>query len=59
MAAGEPLVGITNVIRPKKISFEQVAREVVTWQGETKTVVFDPKETYLGPPLSINSLVTA
>ena len=43
----------------KKISFEQMAREVLARQGETKTVVVDPQVGYFGTPLSRNSLVTA
>ena len=44
---------------PKKISFEQMAREVVARQGEAKTVVVDSQVGYFGTPLSMNSLVTA
>ena len=45
--------------RPEKISFEQMAREVVARQGEAKTVVVDSQVGYFGTPLSMNSLVTA
>jgi uncharacterized protein YbjT (DUF2867 family) len=58
VAAGKPLAGIENIGGPEKISFEQMAREVLARQGETKTVVVDPHATYFGTPLSTNSLVT-
>lgn len=59
VAEGEPLGGIENVGGPKKISFEQMAREVLARQGEAKAVVVDPEVAYFGTPLSMNSLVTA
>jgi len=59
VAAGEPLGGIENIGGPEKISFEQMAREVLARQGEVKTVVVDPQVGYFGTPLSMNSLVTA
>ncbi len=59
VAEGEPLGGIENVGGPEKISFEQMAREVLARQGEAKTVVVDPQVGYFGTPLSMNSLVTA
>ncbi|AKN15898.1 putative nucleoside-diphosphate sugar epimerase [Mycobacterium haemophilum DSM 44634] len=59
VAAGEPLSGIENVGGPRKISFEQMAQEVLDRQGEAKTVVVDPEAAYFGTPLSMNSLVTA
>lgn len=58
VAEGEPLGGIDNIGGPEKISFEQMAREALTRQGEAKTVVVDPKARYFGTPLSTNSLVT-
>jgi uncharacterized protein YbjT (DUF2867 family) len=58
VAEGEPLNGIDNIGGPEKISFEQMAREVVARQGEAKTVVVDPQAAYFGTPLSTNSLVT-
>ena len=58
VAAGKPLAGIQNIGGPKKISFEQMAREVLARQGETKTVVVDPHAAYFGTPLSTSSLVT-
>jgi hypothetical protein len=59
VAEGEPLGGIENIGGPKKISFEQMARDVLARQGEAKTVVVDPQVGYFGTPLSRNSLVTA
>ena len=58
VAEGKPLAGTENIGGPEKISFEQMAREVLARQGETKTVVVDPHATYFGTPLSTNSLVT-
>jgi uncharacterized protein YbjT (DUF2867 family) len=58
VADGEPLGGMENIGGPEKISFEQMAREVLARQGETKTVVVDPEARYFGTRLSTNSLVT-
>jgi uncharacterized protein YbjT (DUF2867 family) len=58
VAEGKPLAGIENIGGPEKVSFEQMAREVLARQGETKTVVVDPHATYFGTPLLTNSLVT-
>jgi uncharacterized protein YbjT (DUF2867 family) len=58
VAEGKPLAGIENIGGPEKISFEQMARDVLARQGETKTVVVDPHAVYFGTPLSTNSLVT-
>jgi uncharacterized protein YbjT (DUF2867 family) len=58
VAAGKPLGRIENIGGPEKISFEQMAREVVARQGEAKTVIVDPQAEYFGTPLSPNSLVT-
>jgi len=58
VAEGQPLAGIENIGGPEKVSFEQMAREVLARQGDTKTVVVDPHATYFGTPLSTNSLVT-
>src|ERR1700761_9523144 len=46
VAEGQPLAGIENIGGPEKVSFEQMAREVLARQGETKTVVVDPHATY-------------
>lgn len=59
VAEGKPLGGIANVGGPDKISFEQMARDVLARQGQTKTVVVDPEVGYFGTPLARNSLVTA
>jgi uncharacterized protein YbjT (DUF2867 family) len=59
VAAGPPLGGIENIGGPVKVSFEQMARDVLASQGESKTVVVDPQATYFGTPLSTNSLVVA
>jgi uncharacterized protein YbjT (DUF2867 family) len=59
VAEGEPLRRIENIGGPQKISFEQMAREVLARKGEVKTVVVDPQAGYFGTPLSMNSLVTA
>src|SRR3984957_12411052 len=58
VAEGEPLGGIENIGGPEKISFEQMAREVLARQGEVKTVVVDPQVGYFGTPLAMNRLVT-
>jgi uncharacterized protein YbjT (DUF2867 family) len=58
VAEGKPLAGIENIGGPEKISFEQMAREVLARQGEIKTVVVDPHAAYFGTPLSTSSLVT-
>jgi hypothetical protein len=50
--------GIENIGGPDKITFEQMAREVLARQGEAKTVVVDPHAAHIGTPLSTNSLVT-
>lgn len=58
VAEGEPLGGVENIGGPQKISFEQMAREVLARRGESKTVVVDPEAAYFGTPLATNSLVT-
>ena len=59
VAEGEPSGGIENIGGPEKISFEQMAREVLARQGEAKTVVVDPEAGYFGTLLSRDSLVVA
>lgn len=59
VATGEPLGGVINVGGPEKISFEQLARDVLARRDEAKTVVVDPDVGYFGTPLLMNSLVTA
>jgi uncharacterized protein YbjT (DUF2867 family) len=57
VAEAVPIDGIENVGGPAKITFEQMARDVLARRGEAKTVVVDPQATYFGAPLSTNSLV--
>jgi dTDP-4-dehydrorhamnose reductase len=57
VAEAEPLNGIVNVGGPGKISFEQMAREVLPRHGESKVVVVDAHARYFGAPLPANSLV--
>jgi uncharacterized protein YbjT (DUF2867 family) len=57
VAEGRPLGGVENIGGPDKISFEQMAREVLARQGDAKTVIVDPEAAYFGTPLSMNSLV--
>ena len=58
-AASEPINGIVNVGGPKKITFEQLARDSLARKGDdTKTVIVDPEARYFGAKLSTNSLVT-
>jgi uncharacterized protein YbjT (DUF2867 family) len=52
-----PIDGIENVGGPAKITFEQMARDVLAKRGDAKTIVVDPQATYFGAPLSTNSLV--
>ncbi|HEY1839174.1 MAG TPA: SDR family oxidoreductase [Mycobacterium sp.] len=58
VAEAAPLNGIENVGGPDKITFEQMARDALAKQGESKSVVVDPGATYFGTPLAMNSLVT-
>ena len=57
VAEAAPIDGIDNVGGPEKITFEQMARDVLAKQGSVKTVVVDPQATYFGTPLSRDSLV--
>ena len=57
LAEAQPLDGIDNVGGPDKITFEQMARDVLAKQGDSKTVVVDPDATYFGTPLATNSPV--
>ena len=57
VAEAPPIAGIENIGGPEKITFEQMARDVLANQGDDKTVVVDPQATYFGTPLSPNSLV--
>jgi uncharacterized protein YbjT (DUF2867 family) len=57
-AMGRPLNGIVDIGGPQKLSFEELARTVLTRHGDEKNVVVDPQATYFGTPLAMNSLVT-
>ena len=58
-ATGEPLDGIVNVGGPMKITFEQMARDVLVRKGDgTRTIVIDPAAHYFGGQLETDSLVT-
>jgi uncharacterized protein YbjT (DUF2867 family) len=57
VAEAAPIDGIENVGGPTKITFEQMARNVLATRGENKSVVVDPRATYFGAPLTTNSLV--
>ena len=58
-ATGAPLDGIVNVGGPRKITFEQLARDALARRGdETKTVIVDPEARYYGARLETKSLVT-
>ena len=58
-AVDEPLNGVVDIGGPRKVTFEQLARDVLAGRGdETKTVVVDPAARYFGALLATNSLVT-
>lgn len=58
-AANEPINGIVNVGGPMKITFEQLARDVLASKGDdTKTVLISPEARYFGAALATDSLVT-
>jgi uncharacterized protein YbjT (DUF2867 family) len=57
VAEAAPIDGIENVGGPTKITFEQMARDVLATRGENTSVVVDPQARYFGAPLSTNSLV--
>ena len=57
-AAAEPLNDFVNIGGPEKISFEQMARDVLAQRGDDKTVVVDPDAHYFGTALAERSLVT-
>jgi uncharacterized protein YbjT (DUF2867 family) len=57
-AAAEPLNDYVNVGGPDKISFEQMARDVLARRGDDKTVVVDSDAHYFGTALAERSLVT-
>jgi uncharacterized protein YbjT (DUF2867 family) len=57
-AVAEPLGGVVNIGGPEKISFEQMARDVLSRRGDDKTIVVDPQARYFGTSLAERSLVT-
>jgi len=58
-ATDDPANGILNIGGPMKITFEQMARNVLERRGDdTTTVVVDPEARYFGAALSRDSLVT-
>jgi uncharacterized protein YbjT (DUF2867 family) len=57
-AVAEPLNDFVNIGGPQKISFEQLARDVLTRRGDDKSVVVDPQAAYFGTRLAERSLVT-
>jgi uncharacterized protein YbjT (DUF2867 family) len=57
-ATSEPINGIRNIGGPEKITFEQLAREVLRRKGSAPTeVVADPTARYFGAALTTDSLV--
>lgn len=59
-ATAEPINGIQDIGGPMRITFEQMARDVLARRGDdTKTVVVDPDARYFGAVLTRNSLVTS
>ena len=56
-AVAGPINGILNIGGPRKIPFEQMARNALLGD-DTKTVVVDPVARYFGAVLSMGSLVT-
>jgi uncharacterized protein YbjT (DUF2867 family) len=59
VAAALPANGIVTIGGPAKISFEQLARDVLGRSGETIPIVVDPEARYFGTPLATTSLVTS
>ena len=59
VAVAAPINDIVNIGGPEKISFADLAREVLARQGADKAVVVDPQATYFGTPVDQTSLVTA
>ena len=58
-AGSAPANGIVTVGGPKKITFEQLARDALAQTGDdSKTVIVDPDARYFGAKLQTNSLVT-
>jgi uncharacterized protein YbjT (DUF2867 family) len=57
-AVAQPLGDIVNIGGPEKISFEQMARDVLARRGDDKAVVVDPQARYFGTQVAKRSLVT-
>jgi uncharacterized protein YbjT (DUF2867 family) len=58
-AVVHPINGTENVGGPERITFEQLARDVLARKGDaTKTTVVDPTARYYGAALGTRSLVT-
>jgi uncharacterized protein YbjT (DUF2867 family) len=58
-AVATPVNGIVNVGGPRRITFEQMARDVLARRGDAATeVIVDPSARYYGAVLAANSLVT-
>ncbi len=58
-ATGEPINGIVNIGGPQRITFEELANDVLARRGgDPKTVMVDPEARYFGAALSRSSLVT-
>jgi uncharacterized protein YbjT (DUF2867 family) len=58
-AVGRPLNGMRNVGGPRKITFEQLARDALAANGNgSKTVTVDAEARYFGALLATSSLVT-
>ena len=59
-ATAKPVNEIQNIGGPMKITFEQMAREVLgRARDDTRTVVVDPEARYFGAVLTRDSLVTS
>jgi uncharacterized protein YbjT (DUF2867 family) len=58
-AIAAPINGFVNVGGPKRITFEQLARDSLARRGLSgKTVIVEPSARYYGAALTANSLVT-
>lgn len=57
VAASAPVNGIVTIGGPRKIPFEQLARDVLARTGAATPVVVDPAAQYFGTPLTASSLV--
>ncbi len=58
-ASAAPINGTVDIGGPRKITFEQMARDALARAGDgTRTVVVDPEARYFGAKLDERSLVT-